>query len=178
MNEVKKVFANKIITNILIFIFGLILIIFPISSISVVSKIISCLLFVICLSYIINFFINKNLKSQTETLYLLLSILGLLLSIYTFIKPLWLVTTINVIVGIILLLLAGYNIRYLLNYTVKSNLWWVLMLISIVVVIIGIVAIVNPLKIASTIIRFEGIALVINAILSFMINDNPYNLLK
>ena len=74
--------------------------IFPIESISIATKIIAGILIAAGLANIIYFFIDKDIKSRMDTMYFLLSLVGIGVGIYTFLNPMWLVTAINVVVGV------------------------------------------------------------------------------
>ena len=104
MDIVKKIFKDKIILNIALILFGLVLLLFPLESISITSKIIAGIFIVAGLSNIIYFFVDGDVKDKMDTIYFVISLIGIGIGIYTFINPTWLVTTINVIVGIILLI--------------------------------------------------------------------------
>lgn len=169
MEVVKKFFKDKIIINITLILFGLVLLIFPIESISIASKIIAGIFIVAGLSNIIYFFVDSDIKSKMDTIYFVISLIAIGIGIYTFIKPTWLVTTINVIVGIILIISSVNNLRYLFKYKIKNNLWWFFLIINIIILILGIVAIINPIEVASIIVRLEGISLIFDGIMSLFI---------
>ena len=169
MNFIKKIFKDKIIINIALILFGLVLLIFPIESISIATKIIAGILIAAGLANIIYFFIDKDIKSRMDTMYFLLSLVGIGVGIYTFLNPTWLVTAINVVVGIVLIISAINNLRYLFKYTIKNYLWWIFTVVSFIILILGIIALVNPIEVASLITRLEGISLIFDAIMSLMI---------
>lgn len=169
MNFIKKIFKDKIIINIALILFGLVLVIFPIESISIATKIIAGILIAAGLANIIYFFIDKDIKSRMDTMYFLLSLVGIGVGIYTFLNPTWLVTAINVVVGVVLIISAINNLRYLFKYTIKNYLWWIFTVISFIILILGIIALVNPIEVASLITRLEGISLIFDAIMSLMI---------
>lgn len=169
MNFIKKIFKDKIIINIALILFGLVLVIFPIESISIATKIIAGILIAAGLANIIYFFIDKDIKSRMDTMYFLLSLVGIGVGIYTFLNPMWLVTAINVVVGVVLIISAINNLRYLFKYTIKNYLWWIFTVISFIILILGIIALVNPIEVASLITRLEGISLIFDAIMSLMI---------
>ena len=64
MNFIKKIFKDKIIINIALILFGLVLVIFPMESIAIASKIIAGILIVAGMSNIIYFFIDKDIKTR------------------------------------------------------------------------------------------------------------------
>lgn len=169
MEYLKKLYKDKIITNIALLLFGIVLLVFPIESISIASKVIAVIMIVAGLSNIIYFFIDKDIKTKMDTMYFLLSLLAIGVGIYTFIKPTWLVTVINIFVGIILIISAINNLRYLLKYTVKNYLWWIFTSLNVIILVLGIIALVNPLEVASIITRLEGVSLIFDAVMSLLI---------
>lgn len=169
MEFIKKILRDKIVINIALILFGLILIIFPIESISIASKAIAVIMIIAGLSNIVYFFIDKEAKSKIDTLYFILSLIAIGLGIFTFIKPTWLVTVINIFVGVILIISAINNLRYLFSYTIKNYLWWIFASLNVIILVIGIVALVNPLEVASIIVILEGISLIVDAVMSLLI---------
>ena len=169
MNFIKKIFKDSIITNIALILFGLVLLIFPLESIAIASQIIAGIFIIAGLSNIIYFFIEKDNKTRMDTIYFLLSLIAIFIGIYTFINPTWLVTLINVLVGIILVISAINNLRYLFKYRIKNYLWWVFTIISFIILILGVIVIINPIEVASIITRLEGISLIFDAIMSLLI---------
>ena len=169
MELIKRIFKDQIISSIIIILMGLILLVFPIESISFASLIIAGILCVGCLANIVYFFIDNNVKVKMDTIYFVLCLLGLALGIYTFINPTWLIATLNVIVGLLLIISAVINIRYLLKYSIKNTLWWIFMGVNAIILILGVIAIINPIEVASTITRLEGISLILDGIMSLLI---------
>ncbi len=169
MDLLKKIYKDKIVTNIALLLFGLVLIIFPIESISIATMIIAGIIIIVGLSNIVYFFIDKSAKEKKDTLYFVLSLILIGVGIFTFIKPTWLVATINIFVGALLICSSINNIRYLYSYTVRNTLWWIYFSISAIILILGVVAIFNPISLASIVTRLEGISLIFVAIMSLVI---------
>ena len=55
------------------------------------------------------------------------------------------------------------------KYSIRNYLWWFFTVVSFVILILGIVAIINPIEVASVITRFEGLSLIFDAIMSLFI---------
>ena len=178
MDFIKKIFRGNIIVNIALIIFGIVLIIFPLDSISVISKVLACILTITGLANIIYFFIDKNDKAKIDTFYFILSLILIGLGIYTFLNPLWLITTINIFVGVILIMSAINNLVYLFKYTIRNYLWWICTSLSGIILILGVVSLINPLDVASIITRLEGVSLVFDAIMSLLVFKKFTLLLK
>ncbi len=169
MEFIKNVFKNQIISYVVILLLGIILLAFPIETISIGTEIIAGIFIVAGLANIIYFFIDNNPKNKMDTIYFVISLAGIILGIYTFMKPLWLITVINIIVGCLLIIGAINNLRYLFKYKVKNYFWWIFTILSFVILILGIVVIINPIEVASIITRLEGASLIFEAIMSLMI---------
>ena len=169
MEFLKRIFKDKIIVNIALLLFGIVLLVFPIESISIATMIIAGVFIVAGLANIIYFFIDKDIKERIDTLYFLLSLMAIGIGIFTFINPTWLVTVINIFVGALLILSGISNLKYLSKYTVKNYLWWIFTVTSIIIIILGIIAIINPVTVASIITRLEGISLIFDSIMSLLI---------
>ena len=178
MEFIKRILKDKVISTISLLLFGLVLLFFPIESISVASQIIAGILIIVGLSNIIYFFIDNGSKTKMDTIYFIGSLIIITVGIYTFLRPTWLVATINIVVGILLIISAVNNLRYLFKYTVKNYLWWIFTIINIIIIILGIIAVFNPIEVASIITRLEGISLIFDAVMTLLIINNYTKLLK
>ena len=178
MEFIRKIFRDRIISSIILLLLGIILVIFPIESISIASQIIAGIFIIAGLSNIIYFFIDKEYKTRIDTFYFIFSLIIIGLGIYTFINPTWLITTINIFVGVIIILCSINNLRYLFRYTNRNYLWYIFAIISILILILGVIAIINPIEIASIIIRLEGVSLIFDAIMSLLIINKFNKLIK
>ena len=170
MNSFKMIKWNSNINAIIFLLLGILLLIFPIESLSIGGYLIASILMLSGLSYIIKIIKNKGIETNGDIIYLVISVLFIALSISIFIDPTWIIRMINVLVGIILIVTSLMNILNLLKFkNERTNSWWAYLSIAIVILILGIIVIVNPLFLASIITRLEGATLIINSLITLLL---------
>ncbi len=170
MSEFKLIKWNSAVNAIIFLILGLLLLLYPKESLNIGGYLIASILMLAGVSFILRMIRNKGIETNGEAMNLVLSIGSIALSITIFTDPTWIIRMINVFVGIILILSSLMNLLELLKY--KSNrttTWWIYTVISLLILIVGIIVIINPLFLASVIIRVEGATLIINTLHTLLI---------
>ena len=167
MNNYKLMKWNSGI-NVFIFLFlGLLLLIFPIESLSIGGYLIASILMLAGAGHLIRIYRNKGIQTNADIINILFSILAIGISISIFIDPTWIIRAINIVVGIVLILSSVMNLMSLMQYTKnRTTSWWLFFSLLVLVFILGVVVIANPLFLAKVITRLEGAFLIINAILT------------
>ena len=167
MNNYKLMKWNSGINVFILLLLGLLLLIFPIESLSIGSYLIASILMLAGLGHAIRIYKNKGIETNADIMYILFSILAIGVSISIFINPTWIIRTINIVVGILLILSAIMNLSNLLQFKKdRTTSWWIYFSLLIVVLLLGIIIIANPLFLAKIITRLEGAILVINALIT------------
>ena len=168
MNLRKILLSNKI-NNIVLLLLGLFLCMFPAESINITGYVIAGVLCVGGLSNFIYFLLNRDERVRMDYLYLILSLIIFIIGIYTFINPTWIVTVINVFIGALIIVYSVINIINLFKFKVKDIYFWLFLVISVLILVLGIIAIINPLELASLIVRLEGLSLIVDTIITIII---------
>ena len=178
MNSYKLMKWNSGINVFILLLLGLLLLIFPIESLSIGSYLIASILMLAGIGHLIRIYKNKGIETNADIMYILFSVLAIGVSISIFIDPTWIIRTINIVVGIILILSAGMNLSNLLQFKKdRTTSWWIYFSLLMIVLILGIVIIINPLFLAKIITRLEGVILIINAILTLSLSKKTQKVL-
>ncbi len=162
---------NSIINVIIFLLLGLLLLIFPVESLNIGGYLIASILLLAALGYFIIIIKNKGIETNADIFYLLLSLVFIGLSISIFLDPTWIIRTINIFVGVILIVNSIMNIISM--FKLKKNRtksFWVYFGLIVIIFIFGIVVIVDPLFLSKIIVRIEGATMIINSIITFLVS--------
>ena len=161
---------NSFVNIFIFFLLGLLLLIFPEESLNIGGYLIASILLLLALGHIIKIIKNKGIETNSDILYMLLSIAFIALSIYIFLNPLWIIKVINLFVGIILLVTSTMNMMSLLKLKKNRNkLYWIYFSFIILIFLAGLITVIDPTFIAKIIVQIEGASMVINAIITFLV---------
>lgn len=178
MNNYKLMKWNSNINVFIFLLLGLLLLIFPIESLSIGSYLIASILMLAGIGHLIRIYKNKGIQTNADIMYILFAIIAIGVSISIFIDSTWIIRAINIVVGIILILSAIMNLSSLLSYRKnRTASWWIFFSLLMIVLILGIIVIANPLFLASIITRLEGAILVINAIITLTLSKKTEKVL-
>ena len=159
-------------SNVNAFIFlllGLLLLIFPIESMSIGGYLIASIMMLAGIGYLIRLYKDKPNLTNGDIITLIISIVAIGISISIFIDPTWIIRVINILVGIILIISGLINLKNLLEFRKnRTTSWWIYFSIIILILILGILVIINPLWLASIITRLEGASLIIDTIITLI----------
>ncbi len=170
MNALKAIKWNSIVNTLIFFALGLLLLIFPIESLSIGGYLIASIFMLVGLGSFIRIIQNKGIETSADIFYILFGIALIAASIYIFIDPTLIIRLINVFVGIILILYSIMNFMNLLKYRKnKTTSWWIYFSFVIIIFILGIFVIINPLFLAKIMTRLEGATLCINSIITLIL---------
>ena len=170
MNALKAIKWNSIVNTLIFFALGLLLLIFPIESLSIGGYLIASIFMLVGLGSFIRIIQNKGIETSADIFYILFGIALIAASIYIFIDPTLIIRLINVFVGIILILYSIMNFMNLLKYRKnKTTSWWIYFSFVIIIFILGVFVIINPLFLAKIMTRLEGATLCINSIITLIL---------
>lgn len=176
MSNYKMIKWNSNINVFIFFLLGLLLLIFPIESMSISGYLIASILMLGSLSYIIKIYRNKNNLTNGDIIYLIISLVALSFSISIFIDPTWIIRILNILIGLLLIISAIINFKNILSFNKnRSTSWWIYVVLIILIFVFGITIIINPLFLAKVITRIAGVALIINALTSISLNRKVNN---
>ncbi len=164
--------------NAFIFLFlGLLLLIFPIESMSIGGYLIASILMLGGIGYLIRLYKEKPNLTNGDIIYLIISIIAIGVSISIFVDPTWIIRVINILVGIILLISGIMNLINILKFRDSRNTsWWIYISLIGLILILGIVVIINPLFLAKIITRLEGALLIIDTIITLILTKKTKKL--
>ena len=156
--KLKTIKFEIIIVSIALFVLGLLLVIFPTASQEIICKGIGVALCVWGVLRLINYF--RIAGSEILGSYCLVQ--GVTLLAF---GMLFLGTALAIIIIIDGILKLQYAVDF---YHLGSDKWWIEFIGSVVMVIIGIIALLNPFSTSSALIVFIGIALMIEGLWDFI----------
>ena len=170
MNNFKQIKWNSTFNTITLLILGLLLLIFPIESLSIGGYVIASVLLLAGLGYIIKIILNKGIDTTGDIINIVISVAFIILSISIFIDPTWIIRMINIIVGLLLMITSLMNLINILKYTKdRTASWWMYFSLILLVFFLGVVVIINPLFLANVIVRLEGISLIVGSIITLLL---------
>ena len=163
----KSLLLNKNVHIIASLLIGVLLLAFPEESLNIAGYIITSIVFLVGLFFVLRLFINKSYQSKLDIFYFILGIILIILSISIFLNPTWIITAINVVVGFLLVVNGLSNLINIVKD--KDGVWWIFAAISFLILVLGIVVIINPLGLAKLIVSLEGLSLISDTIITFLI---------
>lgn len=165
----KSLLLNKNVHIIASLLIGVLLLAFPEESLNIAGYIITSIVFLVGLFFVLRLFVNKSYQSKLDIFYFILGLILIILSISIFLNPTWIITAINVVVGFLLVVNGLSNLINILYLKDKDGVWWTFAAISFLILVLGIVVIINPLGLAKLIISLEGLSLISDTIITFLI---------
>ena len=170
MISFKLIKWNSGVNSLILLILGLLLLFFPIQSLSIGGYVIASVLLLLGLGYIIRIIINKGIETNGDIINIVFSIAFIILSISIFIDPTWIIRMINIIVGILLIITSTMNLLNILKFTKdRTTSCRIYLSLIILVFLLGVIVIINPLFLEKVIVRLEGISLVIGSIITILL---------
>ena len=157
------------IISIALFVLGLLLVIFPTASQEIICKGIGVALCVWGVLRLINYF--RIAGSEILGSYGLVQGVTLLaFGMFFVIKPGFIAVFLGTALAIIIIIIDGIlKLQYAVDfYHLGSDKWWIEFIGSVVMVIIGIIALLNPFSTSSALIVFIGITLMIEGLWDFI----------
>lgn len=158
----QKVIRNKVITAIVSFLFGLVLIIWRAGAVAEIIRILGYLMLAGAAFSLVGYFFGRQTKGNPSTL--ASAVLGIIFGIVFVNTPGWLITLFPVVMGVVLILNGILNASALMSAPVKAGAFAVGMVLSILTLILGIVAVMHPMQMANMLILFMGVTYVVNGI--------------
>ena len=159
--KLKTIKFEIIIVSIALFVLGLLLVIFPTASQEIICKGIGVL-------RLINYF--RIAGSEILGSYGLVQGVTLLaFGMFFVIKPGFIAVFLGTALAIIIIVDGILKLQYAVDfYHLESDKWWIELIGAVVMVVIGIIALLNPFSTSSALIVFIGIALMIEGLWDFI----------
>ena len=161
---------NSSVNALIFLLLGLLLLIFPIESISIGGYLIASILMLGGIGYLIRIYKERSSLTNGDIIYIILSIVAIGVSISIFVNPTWIIRVINILVGLILLISGLINLNNILKFRKnRTTSWWIYISLIGIIVLLGILIIVNPLWLAKVITRLAGAALIIDTLITMLL---------
>ncbi len=179
MIEFKQIKWNSTVNLIVLFIIGLLLLIFPIESLNIACYLIASMLMLAGAAYIYRVVKKRALETNEDLISIVISIAAIAISITIFVDPTWVIRAINSIIGLFLIINSSLNIVSLLKFRKdRTTSWWIFLVLTSIVLILGIFIIINPEFLAKIVVRLEGATLVIDTLLTMILSYKVNKLLE
>ncbi len=179
MIEFKQIKWNSTVNLIVLFIIGLLLLIFPIESLNIACCLIASMLMLAGAAYIYRVVKKRALETNEDLISIVISIAAIAISITIFVDPTWVIRAINSIIGLFLIINSSLNIVSLLKFRKdRTTSWWIFLVLTSIVLILGILVIINPEFLAKIVVRLEGATLVIDTLLTMILSYKVNKLLE
>ena len=148
---------------------GLAFLIWPDEILNTSAKIIATIMLVSASINIILYAFSNEERSSSDIFYILISLIIIGMAISIFIKPTWIITSISIFIGIVLILNSIGQISSVLSNRTQIRNWGYFIIIPVLAIIAGAVLIINSCEVASILMRITGISLIINTISTWVI---------
>lgn len=179
MSGFKQIKWNSWVNLISLLIIGLLLLIFPIESLNIACYLLASMLMLAGIAYIAKIVKKKTFETNEDLITIILSIVAIVISITIFVDPTWIIRIINIIIGLFIIINSVLNILSILKFKKnRTKSWYVFLVTTILILILGIVIVVDPEFLAKIIIRFEGATLIVNVLLTMIITHKVKKLLE
>ena len=178
MLSFKEIKWNSTLNLIILFATGLLLLIFPKESLNIACYLIASVLMLAGASYIIKIIKNKGIDTNKDLLFLIFSVIMIGVSITIFVDPTWIIRTINILIGVLLIINSSMNITNLFKFKKDRTIsWWIFLAFIITIFILGIMIIIDPTFLTLIIVRLEGFTLIFDTLLTFILTMRVNKLL-
>ncbi|MGN0316713.1 MAG: HdeD family acid-resistance protein [Lachnospira sp.] len=164
MKKIKEIKNEMIIISLALLVLGVFMIIFPETSQELLCRSIGIVLCIWGVFRLIAYF--KTAGQEVLASFGLVQGVSLLaFGIFFVMKPDLIATLFGVALAILIIIDGVLKLQYAVEfYHLKTELWWVELIVAAVVIIMGIIALLNPFSATSTLMIFMGILFVIEGI--------------
>jgi len=163
-NFLKKVKANYMVSAALLALFGLILLIWPRTSTTVICMALGCVLIVCGVIRLAVFWMNRD-DSLYSTMNLVSGIVLAAVGVWIVVKPETIMVMVPIVIGIIVIFHSFHDFGQAAGlYKAGYDKWWIALLLGLITAGLGILLVVNPFEAAETIVRVIGICLIYDGI--------------
>lgn len=158
----KKMVQNQLIMAIVSILLGIALIIYQGRAVAEITLVVGYLLLAGAAVYLVSYFIGGANKGNPSTL--ASCILCILFGVICVMRPGWLVTLLPILMGISLILSSITNLSVLASQRGRGGMALLLGVFSVVTLVFGVVAIMNPVAMANFLVCFIGVSYLINGL--------------
>lgn len=160
-NFFRSMARNQLIVAVVSLVFGIVLVVWQTGAVAGIIRVLGVLLLVAAVCTFVTYFVGRDKRNPST---LATAILELLVALLLAISPGWLIALFPVLMGLVLVISGIFNISVLVSAPVKSGLFPVGMVVSILTLALGLVAVVQPMAVADVLTVLIGIAFVVNGV--------------
>jgi uncharacterized membrane protein HdeD (DUF308 family) len=166
--DLKSIKRELLMIDSAIIVLGVLIAIFPETSGYIICYVVGAILAVLGLVRIITFFVEE--KTEAIGSFALVEGTALLIfGVYFLLKPEFLATILTAIFAIVLIIGGVMKLQYAFNFLrLKVSAWWVELICALAMVILGIVAFLNPFGAVKGLMLFLGISLAVDGVLDLI----------
>lgn len=161
------VWKAMIIKAIIFVVLGIFCLAFPFAVMNVSAYLIGIILLIVSIALIFSGFSAFGFFRRNWLL-VILGIVGIILAIYSFINPAFMVSFATIAVGLLAIIAGVADIVLAFGHDVSIGMRFLTILLGLVEGIVGIIFLVNPGLGAEVLVLVLGIGLVVNAVLSLI----------
>lgn len=159
MKLVRCAKTGNIISGAAFLIIGIILMIFPATSLTIISKIAGAVMLISGIIRLIGYF-SKDLYYLAFQFDFALGILSILFGAVVFFKPAFIISAIQLFMGAFVLVNGLFALQTAMDSKkFGMKYWWVMLILSIISSLFGFAMIINPFKSAAALTELIGMAL-------------------
>ncbi|MBR1377172.1 MAG: DUF308 domain-containing protein [Bacilli bacterium] len=163
--NLKELWENELVTNIVLLVVGIILTIWPDESLNVAVNLVGSVVVLFGIVNLVMWFMNKGNNYAS----LFIGILSFIVGIFIIVRSATVISIIHILLGIAVLADGITNMKTLMNIKSDSKSWMALFISSIITIILGILLIFKPLFIADMVTRIGGIVIILCALEGLLI---------
>lgn len=163
-NFFKRIKANYMVSAALLTLFGLILLIWPKTSTTVLCIALGCVL-IICGAIRLAVFLANRDGSLYSSMNLLSGIVLLAVGMWIVVKPEGIMFVVPIVIGVVVIFHGVHDFGQAVNlYKADYGKWWIALLLGVITAGLGILLLVNPFEAIETVVRVVGICLMYDGI--------------
>lgn len=152
----QKMVTSKLVMGIVSLLFGIVLVVWQAGAVAEIIRILGVLLLVGSVVLLLTYFFGRENKGNPSAL--ASAILGLLVGIVFAYTPEWLVAFFPFVMGIVLLVSSVFNLSMFISSPVRTAAFPAGLLLSVLTLLLGIVAIAQPMEVADFLVAMIGVA--------------------
>lgn len=162
MKEIlRKIRADVILSSILCIILGIVLFVYTKQATNLICTILAIALIIMGASYIISYLLEQS----KNTVKLICGIVILLVGVWIFADPAFIISLIPAIIGVVLLLHGIEGIRLVLETKQANDAAWIYgLILSIITIVLGLFLVVRAFEAVQIAFKLIGIALVYDGV--------------
>ena len=160
----KRMKMNRVAASVIGVALGVILLLWPESSLEVLSQLVGLALAIGGVIAVVLYFVNHD-GLMLSTLQLIFGVILAAIGVWIFLRPAGLVALIPTIIGLIIVINGVADLGQTITLSrQKYGKWWLSLIFAVLTIVFGLVLIIKPFGIAAFITRVIGVVLIFNGV--------------